>query len=173
MTSVTFLVTVNDTWKWDPPIENDTCMVTIKTNPLYPNTPLNKTDNIMVGDCDNGPLVFTINSDDKSSSLFLTFHSSVIEDASPPTCTIDWNYNYRLPTQTLGPGSRDVAEESLLPGCFTADSREGYHMTNYWFYILDWTSAEGTLKLYILNMPFLLLVLHQGGSDKVLNAQGL
>lgn len=142
VTSITFLVTVNDTWKWDPPISNDTCMVTIKTNPLYPNTPLNKSQNIMVGNCDHGPLVFSVNSDGKGkSSVFLTFHSSVVEDASPPTCTISWNGTYKIPTQ---PPSSSM--ESLLPGCFTADSREGYHMTNYWFYILDWsTSSKGPL----------------------------
>ena len=44
--SITFLVTVNDTWKWDPPIYNDTCMVTVKTNPLLPNRPLNKTEKV-------------------------------------------------------------------------------------------------------------------------------
>lgn len=147
--SITFLVTVNDTWKWNPPIDNDTCMVTVKTNALYPDTPLNKTENIVVGDCDSGPLVFTVNSDGKDkASVYLTFHSSVVLDASPPTCTIDWNYSYRLPTNTLGPASQEVAEESLLPGCFTADSREGYHMTNYWFYILDWTLNSGGTGLY-------------------------
>lgn len=138
VTSITFLVTVNDTWKWDPPIYNDTCMVTVKTNPLYPNTPRNKSENIMVGSCDNGPLMFSVNS---ASSVFLTFHSSVILDASPPTCTIAWSGSYLLPTRP--PGS-SATLESLLPGCFTADSREGYHMTNYWFYILDWsTSTQG------------------------------
>lgn len=148
--SITFLVTVNDTWKWDPPIENGTCMVTVKTYPIYPNTSLNKSENIMVGDCDNGPLIYTVNSDgQEKASVYLTFHSSVIEDASPPTCTIDWNYSYRIPTNTIGPGSRDVADESLLPGCFTMDSREGYHMTNYWFYIIDWSlNSEGTYYAY-------------------------
>ena len=133
---------MNDTWKWDPPISNDTCMVTIKTNPLYPDTPLNKSEKIRVGDCDSGPLVYIINAIKNSSSVFLTFHSSVIEDASPPTCTIDWNYTYRLPQEVLGPGSTSPANESLLPGCFTMDSREGYHMTYYWFYILDWSLRD-------------------------------
>lgn len=80
MGSITFLVTVNDSWKWDPPISNDTCMVTVKTDPLYPKTPLNKSEPVMVGSCDNGPLVYNINSD---GAVFLTFHSSVILDASP------------------------------------------------------------------------------------------
>lgn len=137
MGSITFLVTVNDSWKWDPPISNDTCMVTVKTDPLYPKTPLNKSEPVMVGSCDNGPLVYNINSD---GAVFLTFHSSVILDASPPTCTIAWNGSYLLPTKP--PSSATL--ESLLPGCATGDSREGYHMTYYWFYILDWnTNNQG------------------------------
>ena len=65
------------------------------------------------------------------SSVIVTFFSSVIEDASHPSCKIEWNYSYKEP-KTTDP------TESLLPGCFVADSREGYHMTYYWFYILDW-----------------------------------
>ena len=61
----------------------------------------------------------------------LTFYSSVIEDASPPTCQITWSGAYLVPKK---PGN----VQSLLPGCFTMDSREGYHMTSYWFYLLDW-----------------------------------
>ena len=96
----------------------------------------------MVGDCDSGPLVYTANVDDKDSiSVMLTFHSSVIEDASPPTCTITWDNHYNLPTQPPHPDATSM--ESLLPGCFTADSREGYHMTNYWFYILHWSLSGG------------------------------
>lgn len=138
VSAITLLVTVNDTWKWDPPISNDTCMVTIRTGSIFPNTPLNKSANIMVGDCDNGPLVYTASVDDKGSiSVMLTFHSSVIEDASPPTCTITWDNQYNLPTQPPHPAATSM--ESLIPGCSTADSREGYHMTNYWFYILYWS----------------------------------
>ena len=69
-----------------------------------------------------------------SNSTFIdvTFYSSVILDASHPSCRIKWDYSYLTPTS---PG----IGESLLPGCFVMDSREGYHMTYYWFYILDWT----------------------------------
>lgn len=138
--SVSFLIAVNDSWKYDPPLYNDTCMVTVKTGPLYPDVPLNKSESIQIGDCDGGPLVYTINGQGEKSSIFLTFYSSVTLDASPPTCTIDWNYEYRIPTQFVGETtSYRVAQESLLPGCATADSREGYHMTYYWFYIIDWT----------------------------------
>ncbi len=139
---MTFLITVNDTWKWDPPIENDTCMVTIKTYPIHPNTSLNKSENLMVGDCDHGPLIYSVNANtDGSSSIYLTFHSSVINDASPPACTIEWDYKYRLPQNGIKPGAHVNPDqmESLLSGCSLGDSREGYHMTYYWFYILDWT----------------------------------
>ena len=61
----------------------------------------------------------------------MTFHSSVIEDASPPTCSIPWNGTYLNPTA-------DKMDRSPLPSCFTMDSREGYHMTYYWFSLLEW-----------------------------------
>jgi len=63
--------------------------------------------------------------------VYLSFFTSVIEDASPVVCKILWDYKYREPTN-------DNPKESLLPGCWVADSREGYHMTYYWFHILDW-----------------------------------
>jgi len=63
--------------------------------------------------------------------VYLTFYSSVILDASHPACKILWDYKYREP-KTANP------KESLLPGCWLGDSREGYHMTYYWFHILDW-----------------------------------
>ena len=55
-------------------------------------------------------------------NLELVFHSHDIKDASPPTCTISWDHQYRDP---LGPDQ----EISLLPGCYIEDSREGSHMT--------------------------------------------
>ena len=63
----------------------------------------------------------------------MLFRSSVIEDASPPTCDINWNGSFITPWPTS-----TVALTSPLPGCFTMESREGYHMTAYWFYLLDW-----------------------------------
>ena len=50
--SLTFLVCVNDTW--------GNCITTVKTPPIKPNTPWNKSENIMVGDCDHGPLLYTV-----------------------------------------------------------------------------------------------------------------
>ncbi|XP_077996210.1 uncharacterized protein LOC144449539 isoform X2 [Glandiceps talaboti] len=114
---IKFLVTVNDTW--DP----KGCIDTVKTKELIPDKKYNQSDPIRVGQCDSGPLTYT--------NVNLIFYSSVIEDASPPTCQIAWNGTYLTPTK---PGSY----QSLLPGCFVEDSREGYHMTYYWFHILDW-----------------------------------
>ncbi|KAJ8304677.1 hypothetical protein KUTeg_018260 [Tegillarca granosa] len=65
-------------------------------------------------------------------SVDLVFHSSTIEDASPPTCSIPWNGSYLVPS----PKKMDI---SLLPGCSVSDSREGHSLTYYWFYILEWT----------------------------------
>ena len=153
VSGVTFLVTVNDTWKWNPPIQNDTCMVTIKTESLSPDMPLNKS-HIMVGDCDSGPLVYSVRKGGSGeASIYLTFHSSVIEDASPPICDIQWDYSYLVPQ---GPSRTEDSEESLLPGCFTADSREGYHMTYYWFYLLDWSlDSEGSSQIAPPSSPHL------------------
>lgn len=65
----------------------------------------------------------------------LVFHSSVIEDASPPACKIPFNGTYLVPT-AKNPSM------SLLPNCFVGDSREGYHMTYYWFKVFDWNFAN-------------------------------
>jgi secretion-regulating guanine nucleotide exchange factor len=76
-------------------------------------------------------LLFLV-SDATSASLYLVFHSHVIADASPPTCTIKWEYSYLVPSSAN-------YRSSLLPGCATSDSREGFHLTYYWFYIMDWS----------------------------------
>ncbi|KAK7098505.1 hypothetical protein V1264_002781 [Littorina saxatilis] len=126
---VRFLVTVNDTW--DP----NGCMATVATPFLVAGMIHNETGQIQVGSCDHGPLDFSVQqgSDDGYSKMhvFLTFHSSVIEDASPPTCNIPWNGTYINPTE-------NNMDSSPLPSCATADSREGYHMTYYWFRLLEW-----------------------------------
>ena len=45
-TTVTFLVNVNNTYKHIPPFDNSsyTCATTVKTDPLSPDTPLNKSE---------------------------------------------------------------------------------------------------------------------------------
>ncbi|XP_021359269.1 uncharacterized protein LOC110454209 [Mizuhopecten yessoensis] len=128
--SVTFLVTVNDTW--DP----NGCIATVKTPPLKPNVKYNHTEQIHVGSCDHGPLDFRVSSLNDSVNAMtvdLVFHSSVVEDADPPACSIGWNGTY------LVPRASNIPDQSLLPGCMTGDSREGYHMTYYWFHILEWS----------------------------------
>ncbi len=132
-------------------------MATVKTSFIAPDTPRNKSENIQVGNCDNGPLIYSVNEEeDSKSSVTLTFYSSVIEDASPPMCTIQWDYQYKVPTHYIGIVDTYIeAEESLLPGCATADSREGYHMTYYWFSLFDWsltTSIDGKLFLHTVTI---------------------
>ncbi|XP_065909146.1 uncharacterized protein [Dysidea avara] len=135
--SVTFLLTVNDTWY---PGENNgkKCLHTVKTPPLKPNTSWTDSIKIQVGECDHGPLTYTISKelDDSKEHTYIDviFYSSVIVDASHPNCRILWDYKYTEPV----PLSNCNCKPSLLPGCFNAESREGYHMTYYWFNVLDW-----------------------------------
>ena len=49
---MTFLICVNDTW--------GDCIATVKTPEIKPNTPWNKSDNILVGNCDHGPLIYKV-----------------------------------------------------------------------------------------------------------------
>ncbi|XP_069136863.1 uncharacterized protein [Argopecten irradians] len=128
--TVTFLVTVNDTW--DP----SGCISTVKTPPLKPNVRYNHSQQIQVGSCDHGPIDFRVsalNDSINAATIHVVFHSSVVEDADPPSCAIGWNGTYLVPRDPRQP------DQSLLPGCTTGDSREGYHMTYYWFYVLDWS----------------------------------
>ncbi|XP_064603874.1 uncharacterized protein LOC135469224 [Liolophura sinensis] len=128
--SMRFLISVNDTWAGP-----GGCLATVATPPLTPGQKYNETLPIQIGDCDHGPMTFTVSKTfGQTSDLYhidVTFYSSVIEDASPPSCHIGWNATYFVPTS-------DDITHSLLPGCFVMDSREGYHMTYYWFYILEW-----------------------------------
>uniref|UniRef100_A0A8W8I8Z0 Uncharacterized protein n=2 Tax=Magallana gigas TaxID=29159 RepID=A0A8W8I8Z0_MAGGI len=127
VSSIQFLVTVNTTF-------ND-CISTIKTPWIKPGTHGEK---IFVGGCDEGPLQFNVLSeenDGNSMVVSLVFHSSVIEDASPPACKIPFNGTYLVPTAKN-------PDMSLLPNCFVMDSREGYHMTYYWFKVFDWNFAN-------------------------------
>ena len=132
---------MNNTYKHIPPFDNTTytCVTTVKTDPIYPDTSHNKTRKIVMGNCDNGSLVFNIRSDVKGNTVVVPTLSSTFVGFSH-TCSIDWNYRYRLPNQTIG------AEESLLPGCFTTNTMgpEEIEVVSYWFYILDWDiSTEG------------------------------
>jgi len=64
ITSVSFLVSVNLTW--------GNCIKTVRTPPLKPNQQWNKTTPITVGNCDHGPLTYTINESttERMSSCF-------------------------------------------------------------------------------------------------------
>jgi len=57
--SITFLLTVNDTWYPDEH-PGKTCLHTVKTPPIKPDVPWNESVNIAVGECDHGPLTYTI-----------------------------------------------------------------------------------------------------------------
>lgn len=63
-TNVSFLVSVNLTW--------GNCIKTVRTPPLKPNQQWNKTTPITVGNCDHGPLTYTINESttERMSSCF-------------------------------------------------------------------------------------------------------
>jgi len=131
--SAKFLLAVNDTW--DP----KGCIEMIETEFV----PEHQAPHVIVGKCDSGPLSFTFQNNTTPSiwtdysqmTLHMLFRSSVIEDASPPTCDINWNGSYITPWPIQ---SEQIVLTSPLPGCFTMESREGYHMTSYWFYLLDW-----------------------------------
>ncbi|XP_060066495.1 uncharacterized protein LOC132546795 [Ylistrum balloti] len=125
ISTISLLVTVNDTW--DP----RGCIETIKTPPI---TLGKRFHNIEVGTCDYGAITVSMvkagNGRD-AMSLDIMFESHVIVDASHPECRFNWNGSYLVPTA-------ENPKKSLLPGCFVMDSREGYHMTYYWFHLLDW-----------------------------------
>lgn len=138
---MTFLVDVNNTYKHIPPFDNTTyaCVTTVKTGPLG----LNNSGKVMMGNCDNGSLLFAIHTNDKgNTSVVVSYRSIFMATAFTWSCSIDWDYKYRLPSQTMG-----NAEESLLPGCFTTDTfgPESIEVVSYWFYILDWElNLKGT-----------------------------
>merc|ERR1712241_1530482 len=113
-----FLLAVNDTWA--------SCFSLVSTPMMSPN----RSERITVDKCDAAPLIFNVNKNGKPDwsnqwskySLWLEFRSSVIEDASPPTCTINFNGTFVLPG-----GEEEEGEPSddlrlfPLPGCFTGD----------------------------------------------------
>ena len=78
--SVTFLVTVNDTWY---PVEyNKTCMATVRSPALKPGVKYNETMQIHVEECDHGPLMFTL-SDDGTFICNLYSLYTCMQDISP------------------------------------------------------------------------------------------
>ena len=57
--AITFLLTVNDTW-YPNEYPGKTCLHTVKTPWIKPDIPWNESVNIAVGECDHGPLTYTI-----------------------------------------------------------------------------------------------------------------
>ena len=57
--AIIFLLTVNDTW-YPSEYPGKTCLHTVKTPPIEPDIPWNESVSIAVGECDHGPLTYTI-----------------------------------------------------------------------------------------------------------------
>lgn len=79
-------------------------------------------------------------------SVNVTFFSSDVIDAEPPSCQIPFNGTFLLP-------SPDGYDDELLPNCFVQDSREGDHLTYFWFKIFDWKIQEwnnGYLRFHVV-----------------------
>jgi len=115
----------------------------VSTDKISPN----KSQEIFVDKCDHGDFIFNVNTNgppDWSNrwskyTIWLEFHSSVVLDASPPTCNIYTNGSFILPPpQQPSQSASQYEVMPPLPSCFTADSREGYHMTYYWFFLYEW-----------------------------------
>lgn len=65
--SITFLVSVNDTWY--PSEYGKQCLKTVKSPPLQPNRSWNDSVTIHVGNCDYGPLIYTVSSETATGEL--------------------------------------------------------------------------------------------------------
>ncbi|XP_071099305.1 uncharacterized protein [Haliotis cracherodii] len=130
--TLTLLLSVQAPW--------NNCIATVETPKLLPSNKWHSVKQVDVDGCDSGPIkVFIRNNTNPnypctSSSMVVdvTFYSADVH-AMAPTCPICWNGTYLTP-HTMW------ANESLLPGCETSDSVEGYHTTYYWFHILSWTT---------------------------------
>ena len=133
--SISFILTVNDTWMGNstPP---STCFAYVVTPLLPANETFKNASHQQVGTCDQGPLIW--NATDRG--LLVQFMSSNIMDASPPACYIPYinateRLGYILPAH--------LGDAPQLMTCSVADSREGYHMTFYWFSVLSWVFGDG------------------------------
>jgi hypothetical protein len=119
--AINFLVSVNQTYA--------TCIATSSPSGLIPRNEMRGP--LAVGACDNGPIEWNVTGD---GDVLVTFFSSTIADASPPACTIKGKDLVYTPPTAAGYGTGPG-----LPTCFVMDSREGYHMTQFWMSILEWT----------------------------------
>jgi len=111
-----YTVQVNET-SWNGATD---CAVSSGDTPFFPNGTAFYL--IVGGGCDAGDFTWWVQGQNNTSfQIHTEFRSSVIEDASPPTCDYTIDVSAPLPQ-----------ENSV---CETWDSREGYHMTGYVFNI--------------------------------------
>ena len=68
--SVTFLLTVNDTWYPDD-YPHKKCILTVKTPPLKPDQKWNESERIHVGECDQGPLIYSVTDEGRSTQMYI------------------------------------------------------------------------------------------------------
>ncbi|XP_011436380.3 uncharacterized protein [Magallana gigas] len=115
ITEIQFMIAVNATWQGE-----HGCIAYAFTPALPPGNKWNATQPIKVGGCDKGPFIYNVipPTDGKSKvSVNVTFFSSDVIDAEPPSCQIPFNGTFLLP-------SPDGYDDELLPNCFVQDSRE-------------------------------------------------
>ena len=121
---VTFLVAVNHTY--------DTCYAGGISEPVQPGLPLQDGPVVTVGACDGGPIVFN----NTKAGLLVTFGSSILMDAEPPSCVIAWSNRTE---QSLAIGlPPKFGDSPTFPYCTIMDSREGYHLTQFTFAAIGW-----------------------------------
>jgi len=136
--SAKFLVAVNATSNGP-----NGCVAIISTDSIK----IGFNETIRVGNCDSGPISYTLKQNKNPgiwqhfsrNTIQLTFHSNAVLDASPPTCQLHFNETYIAPKPSMLDKNGIY---SPLPSCYTEDSREGYHLTYYWFYLLELTRCE-------------------------------
>ena len=122
--SARFLVAVNYTWA--------PCYAMGASESVVEGTPLQNGPVTQVGGCDGGPITFSTS----KQGLVVTFKSGVIEDASPPSCTIPYT---NATEQSLDFGlPAKFGQPPVFPFCSVMASREGYHLTQFTFAALSW-----------------------------------
>lgn len=118
---VVFNITVDETL-WRP------CVAWGLTPSLTPNTTTQQS--VPIKNCDEGRFVYAYDDNFNHPVLKPTFYSSVIVDASPPTCVI---------------ACKPVDNQPMpyrCSQCSVMDSREGYHLTTYTFDVVGWKWRE-------------------------------
>jgi hypothetical protein len=103
--------------------------------------------------CDSGPITWAFTANPEypdecglangglgadAPCITVTYKSRAVMDASPPTCSFSLDFNNSVATAS----SRRVAGGANVGGCFTTESREGFHMTGYNFDVTSWHWAD-------------------------------